>query len=217
MSTNDCLRKLYVKFRYIPPLKPEVPADCKVVKISKNPEIRTFTGQLSKLEGARSDEIIGLDLVCLVPSTEGAGAIILLAQVSSYIEWEFEFTNIQGKAVRETHRVFVSLPMMQKISGPRIALMAIIPLKMKLPVYAAQIWNAFKKLSELEKPLAIILALKKGLCPQDIKALESGLQKAADELNGLLRQAASSVEGELARTLDHQRGDVGRFVGTRIA
>ena len=217
MSTNDCLRKLYVKFRYIPPLKPEVPADCKVVRISKNPEIKIFTGQLSKLEGARSDEIIGLDLVCAVPSTQGVGAVILLVQVSSYIEWEFEFTNIKGKTVRETHRVFVSLPMMHKISGPRIALMAITPLKLKLPFYAAQIWNGFKKLSELEKPLAIILALKKGLCPKDIKALESGLQKAADELNSLLRQAARSDEGELARKMDHQPGDAGRFVGTRIA
>jgi hypothetical protein len=176
MNAQECLTKAYVKFRYIPPQQREQPADCKLVKFTKSPEIRIFTGQLSALEGRRPDELIGIDFHCAVPSTSAAGAIILLLQVSSYIEWEVEFLNKQGRSVHEIHRVFVSLPMMHKLQGPLIALMALTPWKVKLPMYAAQIWKAFQKLEEIEKPLAKILALKKGFCPQDIKALMEGLK-----------------------------------------
>lgn len=235
MSAEQCLKKAYVKFRYIPPPHPRQPVDCKQVKFTKPPEIRIFTGQISKLEGQREDELIGIDLHCAVPSTSGAGGIILLLQVSSYIEWEIEFLaaaqpqfNVplelqpqfcpKAELVRETHRVYVSLPVMYKLAGPRIALMAITPWKLKLPVYAAQIWNAFKKLNELEKPMAAILALKKGFCPEDIKTLEEALKKAEKELNDLLQQAQQgSSAGDIATRMQHKMEGSGRFAGTRLA
>jgi hypothetical protein len=216
MSTQTCLNKMYVRLRYIPPRHPEQPADCKQVKITKSPKIEIAIGEQSKLKGlAPSGQIIrGIDLHCVVPTTSGAGAVILLLQVSSYIEWEIEFLNKQGRSVREIHRVFVSLPMMYKIAGPRVMLMALTPWYLKMPVYAAQIWNAFQKLEELEKPMAEILALRKGFCPGDINALEEGLKKIETELNYLIIRVQ---QGDIARRMENKIDGTGRFTGTRLA
>lgn len=215
---NDCLRKMYVKLRYIPPPRPELPANCKQITFEKSPEIRILTGQRSVLHGRPSDEIIGIDFLCAVPSTSGAGAIILLLQVSAYIEWLVGFHNNQGTYVIEMHRLFVSMPMMFKLQGPRIALMAISPWYIKAANYASQIVAAFRKIDEIEKVMGRIMNLKKGFCPDDIKSLEEGLKLFETELNLLLERAASNVyEGEIARRMDHKAHGTGRFAGTRLA
>jgi hypothetical protein len=228
MSAEDCFKKTYVKFYYIPPKQPAPPADCKQVKITKQPEVKIFTGQISKLEGVGRGDLIGMDLHCAVVSTAGVGGLILLLQISGYIEWEIEFVRAAreqmlvcrtpgpldvlkpppkfedlnscpapGPVVRETHRLYFSMPMLHKLEGPRIALMAITPFKLKLPVYASQIANAFLRLRQLDQVLSLITALKKGFCPEDIRALEEGLKNLEQVLGSGLRWVGSSG-GELA-------------------
>jgi hypothetical protein len=217
-SPQECLKKTYVKLRYIRPQYPHTPLQCEQVKFTKDPELRILTGQLSALEGRRPDEIIGIDLHCALPSTQGAGAIILLLQVSAYIEWEVEFMAQSAHTVRETHRVFVSIPMMYKLHGPRIALMALSPWKLKLASYTAQIAAAFRKIDELEKVMANVVALKKGFCPKDVAAMESALKAYETQLNQLLQGAAQgTVDGEIARKMDRSGYASGRFAGTRVA
>src|SRR5262245_28559528 len=92
-SLEKCLQKLYVTLRYVPPQGsfltpgPGRPVDCKKVKFTKDPEIIIFAGRPETLSTRRPDEVIGIDFHCAIASTEGAGKIILLLQVSSYIEW----------------------------------------------------------------------------------------------------------------------------------
>lgn len=101
--------------------------------------------------------------------------------------------------VRETHRVYVSFPMPFLLRGPRMALMALIPgLPVKgnlfgipkLSVYATQIWAGYRKLREIEKLLAWISALTKGLCAEDIRAMEVGLKTFESGLKIRLQQLA---------------------------
>src|SRR5688500_8670870 len=61
-----------------------------------------------------------IDFLCAVPSTSGAGAVILLVQVSRFIRFFVQFKNIPGEEVVEPHYVFASMPVMVKIPGPRI-------------------------------------------------------------------------------------------------
>ncbi|RIK73557.1 MAG: hypothetical protein DCC67_17750 [Planctomycetota bacterium] len=239
MSLQECVKKLYVKFRYVPPPGMHQPADCHQVRFTKPPVIRVFTGQISRAEGRRPGESIGIDLLCTTPYFEEAGGVILVLQVSSYIEWEIEFETAsappqlsvapwassprqclldsrrqsvleppahspapRGRTVRQTHRIFVSVPMAYKVPGPRLMVMAAsaVYLKwyLKLPIYAAQIWSAFQKLSELERPLALVQSLKKGFCPSDVQALEAGLKALEEELNWLLRHPQYSGETTFA-------------------
>jgi hypothetical protein len=246
MSADDCFKKTYVKLYYIPPRDPEQPEDCKKVKITRPPEITIFTGQISRVEGVGKGDLIGLDLHCSVISTEGAGGIILLLQVSGYIEWEIEFVSAPpllvcrppgpfdispppipgdllscqaptpGKVVRETHRVYFSVPMLYKLAGPRIALMMRSPLKLRLAAYAAQIANAFLKLRQLDRVLALVTAPKKGFCPEDIRALEAGLKAAEKEMNSSLQWVASGND-DIASLMKGRPGGVGQFAGSRTA
>lgn len=240
-SAEECFKKTYVKLYYIPPKHPARPADCKRVKFSKDPEIRILTGQISKLEGVGRGDLIGIDLHCAVVSTAGAGGVIVLLQISGYIEWEVEFvpalreqplhcpvpgpfdmprtppapesynrTPAPPPPVRETHRVFFSVPMLYKFEGPRMALMAISPLKLKLGAYGAMIVNAFLKLRQLDGVVSQVLRLKKGFCPEDIRALEEGLKTLEKELETGLRWLYSSSDGDIASLMQN------RGVGTGV-
>ena len=202
-SAQQCLRKTSAIVRYIPPANPQEPTDCKTVTFIKDPEIRIFTGQRSVLEGRPSDELIGLDYLCSVLSLEGAGGIILLLQVGTYIEWEVGFRTKQNTYVTELHRLFVSLPVMFKISGPQILLSRWLPMWMRLGHYAASIWAGLRKIDELQEMLGTVALLKTGVCPDDIKTLKESLRKIEEEMNKLLRRAAESAapEGELARLM----------------
>ena len=247
MGAEECFKKTYVKLYYMPPKQPARPADCKQVKFTKDPEIRILTGQISKLEGVGRGDTIGIDLHCAVVSTEGAGGVIVLVQISGYIEWEVEFVPAAPEPltycpvpgpfdvfrkppmpeqfdscpaplppVRETHRVYFSIPMLHKIAGPRIALMLRTPFKLKLPVYGAEIVNAFLKLRQLERAMSLVLALKKGFCPGDVRALEEGLKILEKELGAGLRWATSS-DSDIASLMRGRGPGTGRFPGDRLA
>lgn len=240
-SAEECYEKTYVRFYYIPPKHPARPADCKHVKFAKDPEVRILTGQISKLEGIGRGDLIGIDIHCAVVSTAGAGGVILLLQISGYIEWEVEFIPAAREQpqhcpipgpfdvfrqtpspesfnrspappppVRETHRVFFSIPMLYKFEGPRMALMAITPFKLKLGAYGAQIVSAFLKLRQVERVMSLVLGLKKGFCPEDIRAMEEGLRSLEKELGTGLRWLTSSGDDDIA-SLMRSRG-----VGTGV-
>src|SRR5262249_17679000 len=155
--------------------------------------------------GRPRDEVIGFDYLCSVISLEGAGGIILLFQVSSYIEWEIEFRNKKGRTVRETHRIFLSMPLMQKLKGPMIALIAVTPWQAKLPFYAMKIWTSFRKLDEVEKVFAMVAMFHMmGFCHKDIKSLVDLLHDYETELNQLLHRAAMGTsDSDIARRMEH--------------
>jgi hypothetical protein len=214
MDPRDCVDKTYVKFRYIPPPKPAEPMDCKHVIITQGPDLRVFTGQISQLEGRPRDKIIGIDLHCSFISTAGPGSIVFVVQVSSYIEWEMGFMSKQGNYVHELHRLFFSIPMAHKITGPRIALSAISPWKLKLANYAGQIAVAFKKLDDVEDLIKRVTALKKGACREHIKAFVEELKSLEGSMNNMIRGRMLGFDGgELAKRIERNIHGFPRFVG----
>lgn len=251
MDASECLKKLYVKLRYIPPPFPEKPVDCKRVKISKSPEIRI--SEDSK-QHAQSVDPIGIALKCALPFSEGVGGVHLLLQVSTYIEWEVEFTAAppqvcvapgpqfsflnpleekykqsfprtdngqsrlpSGRVVRETHRLYVSIPMAYTLSGPQIMLSRAMPWQFRIAQYAVKIWAAFKKLRELEDIMAILAKLKSGFCPEDVSEMEKALRLLEIKLNHDLRDKGTSAPVEFAKKTKTAPNDTGWFVGDRLA
>ncbi len=260
--TQKCFDQTYVKLYYIPPKDAKPAADCKQVKVTKSPELRIFTGQISKLEGSGRGDHIGIDVVCSNVSGHGAGGVVLLLQVSGYIEWEIEFVPAPPPQftpkprpidvfrpppppplnhspvrpsvpaplppIRETHRVFVSLPMMYVIEGPKIAL-AILGARLGLsPLfvlsnYTAKILLAYKKLREVDLLLHRVrldlVTAKRGFCPGDVRLLEEGLKTLEKELAGSIRRYwATGGDDKRISAFMRGRGDgAGRFLGDRLA
>lgn len=105
-NTGTCtkeklMRSAYAKLYYIPPKGPRArPVDCKHIKITRSPEITIKppggAGDYKANNGLRRGDSIGIDVHCGSYYTEGAGGIILFLQVSSYIEWEVEFTTVSN-------------------------------------------------------------------------------------------------------------------------
>jgi hypothetical protein len=236
---ENCIKKTYAKLYYIPPTKPGRPVDCKKVKFTKSPEVALMPGgrgDYRKVMGLRPGDSIGIDFhwadpltPCVAPSTVGAGGVIVLLQISACIEAEVEFTSSSSlqealllgyspapRVVREMHRVYVSLPMLYKVPGPRIALMSMSPAWIKLGAYATLIGKAFLEMRQVEQAMEKVLALKEGLCPEDIRALELGLNKLETEFNSRLEHAILSPD-DLASSMSRAVDGTARFVGSRVA
>lgn len=92
---SDDLDGLYVKIRYHPPKNPVKPTNCKSVTFSKAPEITAGLGASIDLHGLHPsvDEPIGISFHRALLDSEGVGAVHLILQVSTYIEWETEFVS----------------------------------------------------------------------------------------------------------------------------
>lgn len=265
MGYEQCVKQTYAKLYYIPPKDAKPMADCKLAKVTKLPELRLFTGQISALEGSGRGDQIGIRLICSVVSSEGAGGIILLLQVSGYIEWELEFVPAHppqntpravfppsplappnsGPApwvtapnspaplppVRETHRVFVSLPMLYKIEGPKVLLLALsfragmlfnAPVPM-LTIYAAKILNVYRKLREVDNVLHRVnydvVTAQRGFCPDDVRTLQTTLANLEKWLSGkILEVWSTGGDDKNIAGFMRGRGDgAGRFLGDRLA
>ena len=67
-------------------------------------------------------------------------------QVTTYVRWHMWFHDRDGEVVKEWHQVLVSLPMLYKLQGPSMLLMAVSPWPVKLIGYGGQVAVAFKKL-----------------------------------------------------------------------
>ena len=211
MNPQECLKKTYVKFEYIPPAKPQPPANCKIVSISKAPEI-WFNPDLP---GPYTDPLLGVEFHCAVVTTSGAGGVILLLQATGYVVWETGFYSTKNEYVHETHRVRFSLPVMIKLQGPRIALVAISKWPIKLINYVGLIAKTVMQLRELDDVVGMLkLVFKGSFCPEDIDKMVKRLKVMENQLNELLQRAArGSEEGEIARKFErHMHGD-GRFAG----
>jgi hypothetical protein len=205
---DACLAQAHVTLRYIPPKNPQPKKDCKATALLKPPIVSV----LKHHQDTR--------LLCAIPQTEGAGAIVLLAQVSANIEWEILFKNTFNMPTREVHAVFASFPVMVKLPGPRIALMAVTPMYLKLPVYAGMAYRVFSRIEEMERVLKVILKLQKGYCSDDIKGLESGLRAIEQEGNQFLwraRQNRRQGPEELAWLMRNKQPGEGLFAGARVA
>src|SRR6266480_4284042 len=185
---KEALRNAYVILRYIPPPNPQEPADCKAVVFLRDPDIRIFSGQRSLLDGRPPDELIGVEYLGAAISLSGAGSLIILVEVGTYIEFELGFRTKQNAWVTELHRIFVKMPIMLKVPGPRILLSRWLPMWMRLAHYAAAIWAGFRKIDEVEEMLGVLMQLKQGVCPDDIDRLKKGLQEIEDTSNTLLRR-----------------------------
>jgi hypothetical protein len=210
-AAEECLKKSYVKINYKPPQKLEIPKNCNDVLWTKHPEI--FIG----IPGHR-DPINGIHVLCAAPFASGAGGIVMLLQITGYVEWTLSFINTQGRMVVETHRVIVSMPLMYKLMGPRMLLMAASPWKIKLIGYAGMIGKAFKSISEMQEILGKTMSRKVGFCPKDIENLQEGLKTLETGLNSLIRRAASSsADVELATRMKFSGPGTACFAGTHLA
>lgn len=206
----QCLRRTYVKLNYVPPLQPHVPLHCNSVAWTKLPEI-AFTERQMK-------DPIPFVFLCALPYTVDAGGVIVLLQINARIIWELSFINTLGQMVSENHHVFVSMPMMFNLRGPRIALNAILPWPVKLVGYVGIIAKAFRGLDEVESIFAKILSRQVGFCPKDVKALQVGLKALETEMNHLLQRGAESLDDrKLASRMNFSPFGTGRFAGTRLA
>jgi hypothetical protein len=202
----NCLKNVYVKLRYIPHLYPQEPADCKRVIFRKSPRISVNHALIPG----------NIRVKCAEPFTGGAGGVNLLLQVSTFVDFEIEFETKRGGYAYETHRVFVSLPIMFKLQGPRMALSAASTWPIKIILFAQLIIKGLAKVEEMEKLFGMILSLRKGFCPSDIRKLENELKAYEAKLNNLLRSAAGGGSG-IASLMEHKAYGVGYFAGTCMA
>lgn len=226
MSGPACLKNAFVKLTYLPPKNRQIPMDCTAARVIGNPEIvsdpfdpidiRTFPRL--ELNPTYPNANAKVDLHCVVPSLSGAGSLIIILQVARFIRFAVGFKNMAGHEVIENHYVYVSMPVMLKIPGPRIGLMAITPLYLKTIPYTGMAVNAFRKLAEVEKVMGQLARFKKGICPRDIQALEDGLRTTEAEMNGLLRSVShSQSESDIAMKMDRRGMNDILFAGTMVA
>ena len=100
-SPAECLKKTYVKLRYIPPPNPQEAADCSQVQLLGDPEITIFgppPGMRRRVFDWRpADELIGIELLCGEISLEGEGGVIFLFEVGAYITWWISFVPKPGR------------------------------------------------------------------------------------------------------------------------
>jgi hypothetical protein len=207
-AKQECLKQAYVRIYYDPPKNAVTPRDCTQVYFTEEPRLYAPDGFLN----------FGIDLLCAVPTTHGAGGVILLLQTTQYVKWQMSFISASGKMVQEWHRIFVSLPMMLKLQGPRVALMALSPLPIKLVGYAGVVGTAFRAIEEVEKVFKFLLSVQKTWCPHDVVRLNEGLKALEAEFNIRLQQAkhAAGDLPEIASTMQYKPPGAGEFAGARF-
>jgi hypothetical protein len=218
VDVAGCLRDTYAVLSYIPPPKPEQPLDCRAVVITKFPKISFTEGWA---QNAHPDiEPVGflsdIEVKCAIPSSAGAGGVVLVLQVTCHLKWDMGFMNKQGKYVTETHRVKVSLPIIYKMPGERIALMQVL----KGPAWIAANWSmivrALVKIQQMEEIMSTVVGVKKnGMCPKDIKALNDHLQVLQKKFNEQIQKAAqhSFDDRAVAARMRHRVDHTGCFAG----
>jgi hypothetical protein len=209
----DSLNRAYVKIYYVTPQGPgsqEIPRDCKQVFFTESPRLYPPDGALT----------LGIDFLGAVLTTDGAGGVLLLLQITQYIKWQRSFISVSGKAVQLWEQIFVSIPMVFKLEGPRMALMALSPLKVKLIGYAGVIGKAFRAIDEVEKVFKLLLSVqeRKGWCSDDVTRLVDGLQALEVEYDNQLQQARLMAGGvSYASMMNPKPYGTGRFAGARFA
>ena len=168
-SAEEGFKKAHVKLKYEPAFAAQRPQDCKKVFVNVGPHVTATAGWPWKFEV----DLLGSDISLL-----DAGGIVLALQVTTYVRWHMWFHDRDGKVVKEWHQVLVSLPMLYKLQGPSMLLMAVSPWPVKLIGYGGQVAVAFKKLKEVNKVLGLIRPSGQiSWCLEDITALEKRLQK----------------------------------------
>ena len=181
MSADDCYKKTYVKFKYVPPVRTREPLNCAAIHFTESPAL------------GFPDDYKSIDLVCHAFPTEGAGGIILLLQVKTSIMWKMGFIDTAGTFTTESHRIDVSMPMLYEISGPMLALRLVVKGLAKaisfMPSIASVI-TAMKNLHDMQRVMAKVLSFHKGFCPEDVKALELGLKVLETQIGDWWRNAA---------------------------
>jgi hypothetical protein len=202
MDDITCLEKAYVRLRYFPPLGArEEPVDCKLVVLVPGHHIyRPPYGMVRPKgdpyilrdawdDGLPTEEPIGYELLCDTLSLEGEGAIILILQCSTYINFQTSFISKRNQSVTEQHHVYVSLPVMYKLPGSHILISRWMPLNMRLAHICEALWAAFSKIDEVDKVLDSTIQLQKGVCPSDIKIFETALRLIEQNANEALKNA----------------------------
>lgn len=214
-ARSDAIADTYAAFRYIPPKDPEQPLDCRAVTFTKFPKVSFTEGSI--FEKATPDlnapDFLGIEAVYAEVFLSGSGGVHLLIQVTTFLRWEVGFINKQGKYITEVHRIRVALPMWLTLQGPRMALMAISPLKIKVVGYADLIVKVFAELKEIEEAISTIMELKKGMCPKDIKALTDSLETMQTKFNERIQRAAQQGPGGYAMRMERAGENTGRFAG----
>jgi hypothetical protein len=178
-TAAECFSKTYVKLKYVPPVRRRQPLNCAAIHITEFPQL-----------GFPYDTD-SIDLVCHVISTEGVGGIILLLQVKAALMWKMGFIDTDGFFVTESHRVDISMPILYKISGPRLAFRLTVKGWAKAISYlpsVASLVGALKDIHGVQRVMAKVVSFHKGFCPEDVKALEFGLKALETEIGNWWRQ-----------------------------
>jgi hypothetical protein len=210
MSTLDALRNAYFKLYYIPPSPLHIPQDYANVSVTRDPEV-IFA------EIRTDDPFFGFELLDVSITTEGVGGVVFVFQVTCCVRWEVSFVDIQGQSVRQVHKVFVSIPFVHVITGPKIVISRLTKWQFKLAQYAAQFIKAYNELREIEDLMAKIVAVKKAIRPEDIKALKDLLKTLEVEWTSSLRSWLSGEVITYAFLMRFGSPGAARLAGTRIA
>lgn len=217
-SPTECLRKTYVKLRYIPPPDPHEPADCSQVQLQADPDILIIgppPGMRTRwFDWRPADELIGIEMLCDVISLEGEGSIIFLFEVGAYITWWLRFITKQKEFVTEFYRIYLSIPIMVKLPGSHILLSRLMPTWMRLGHYVEEIVVAAQKTDEVEEMLGKISLLKAGICPENIDKFKLALQVIEDAANKILQGAGS--DDELAWSMRGKPPFYAQLAGSRM-
>jgi hypothetical protein len=104
-----------------------------------------------------------------------------------------------AESVTEVHRIYLSAPVMMRLSGAQILFSRAMPTWLRITHYIEEIIAKFWKLHELENALGKVSQLKAGICRDNIDKLKSGLQTIEDEANQIVRSSYSQDFAMLTR------------------
>jgi hypothetical protein len=192
-DAGNCLRKSKIRLLYLPPDAPSQPADCKLVKFYKKPVI-SYDNDYGKWVNGKWIHTY-YDFICPVISTRGVGSIIAIVQIGIYIEFYVTFYDKNNIVIRETHRIFVEIPIMIKLPFTEIFLSRLMPLKMRISHYILKAMAALGDISEIEDIIAKLDLLKDGMCEDTMTKFKASLENFQILMQEMLDRAASHVDG----------------------
>lgn len=215
MGDLSDLRKASATFAYVHNVGQRPIAD-QEIKIIGDPVIYADDPLMTDGSWFPTSYRAGIDLICSAPSTSGAGGVLIAAQVSRFIRWRTGFISQKGWT-EEYQYIFISVPVLGKIPGPRMALMSITPVALRAIPYVSMAVNTFSKMLQVEDTMATVVKFKNGYYARDIDTLIVKLNQMESTVNSAIRNLMDTTLDQMAKRLDARPPYSAVAVGSRYA